>query len=136
MLGSFRLKRVSTRLKAPNTPRLDLTVTQDGGGLGYDGPMPAEIAVESFSKEAERLAGALREHGEAIERARRLPESFVRAFDDAGLFRLCVPRSLGGAELPLPALVHVLETLAAGDASAAWCAMIASTPASISRSAW
>ena len=46
MLGSFRLKRVSTRLKAPNTPRLDVTVTQSGGGLGYDGSMPVETGVE------------------------------------------------------------------------------------------
>jgi alkylation response protein AidB-like acyl-CoA dehydrogenase len=83
--------------------------------------------VESIAKEAERLAGALRERNDEIERARRLPEPFVRAFDEAGLFRLCVPRSLGGPELPLGEFVRVLETLAAGDASAAWCAMIAST---------
>jgi len=107
---------------------------QGRGGLGYDAAMATEIGAEPFLKEAERLAGALRERNDEIERARRLPDSFVRAFDDAGLFRLCVPRSLGGPELPLPALVHVLETLAAGDASAAWCAMIASTTSALA--AW
>lgn len=90
--------------------------------------------MESFSKEAERLAGTLRERNDEIERARRLPEPFVRAFDEAGLFRLCVPRSLGGPELPLADLVRVLETLAVGDASAAWCAMIASTTSALA--AW
>jgi alkylation response protein AidB-like acyl-CoA dehydrogenase len=90
--------------------------------------------VESFSKEAERLAAALCDRNDEIERARRLPEPFVRAFDEAGLFRLCVPRSLGGPELPLTELVRVLETLAAGDASAAWCAMIASTTSALA--AW
>jgi indole-3-acetate monooxygenase len=90
--------------------------------------------VESFSKEAERLAATLLEHNDAIERARRLPEPFVRAFDEAGLFRLCVPRSLGGPELPLAELVRVLEALATGDASAAWCAMIASTTSALA--AW
>jgi alkylation response protein AidB-like acyl-CoA dehydrogenase len=90
--------------------------------------------VESFSKEAERLAAVLLDCNDEIERARRLPEPFVRAFDEAGLFRLCVPRSLGGPELPLTELVRVLETLAAGDASAAWCAMIASTTSALA--AW
>ncbi len=90
--------------------------------------------MESFSKEAERLAASLRDRNEEIERARRLPEPFVRAFDEAGLFRLCVPRSLGGPELPLAELVRVLETLAAGDAAAAWCAMIASTTSALA--AW
>lgn len=90
--------------------------------------------MESFSKEAERLAAVLRDRNDEIERARRLPEPFVRAFDEAGLFRLCVPRSLGGPELPLTELVRVLETLAAGDASAAWCAMIASTTSALA--AW
>jgi alkylation response protein AidB-like acyl-CoA dehydrogenase len=87
--------------------------------------------VESIRKEAERQAAALRDRGPEIERARRLPDAFVRAFDEAGLFRLCLPRSLGGPELPLADLVRVLETLAAGDASAAWCAMIASTTSAL-----
>ena len=95
---------------------------------------PRETGSGAIAKEAERLAGALRERNDEIERARRLPEAFVRAFDEAGLFRLCIPRSLGGPELPLGDLVGVLETLAAGDASAAWCAMIASTTSALA--AW
>jgi alkylation response protein AidB-like acyl-CoA dehydrogenase len=87
--------------------------------------------LESIQKEAERQAAALRDRGAEIERARRLPDAFVRSFDEAGLFRLCLPRSLGGPELPLGDLVRVLETLAAGDASAAWCAMIASTTSAL-----
>lgn len=83
---------------------------------------------------AARQAAALRAHGEEIERARRLPERFVRAFDANGFFRLCLPRSFGGAELPLGDLVRTLEMLAAGDASAAWCAMIASTTSALA--AW
>ncbi len=90
--------------------------------------------MESFSKEAERLAAVLRDRNDEMERASRLPEPFVRAFDEAGLFRLCVPQSLGGPELPLSELVRVLETLAGGDGAAAWCAMIASTTSALS--AW
>jgi alkylation response protein AidB-like acyl-CoA dehydrogenase len=88
----------------------------------------------SLAKEAERLAGALRPRSEEIERARRLPPAVVHELEEAGLLRLCLPRSLGGPELALPSLVRVLETLATGDASAAWCAMIASTTSALA--AW
>jgi alkylation response protein AidB-like acyl-CoA dehydrogenase len=87
---------------------------------------PASI-LASAARHAVALAGA----GEEIERARRLPERFVRAFDADGLFRLCLPRAQGGAELALTDVVRTLEALAAGDASAAWCAMIASTTSAL-----
>lgn len=90
--------------------------------------------ADSLAKAAETHAAALRDRGAEIERARRLPEPFVRAFEESGLFRLCVPQSLGGPELPLTDLVRVLETLAAGDAAASWCAMIASTTSALA--AW
>jgi alkylation response protein AidB-like acyl-CoA dehydrogenase len=85
----------------------------------------------AYRKEAERLATELRERSREIEDARRLPPDVARALEAAGLLRLCLPRSLGGPELPLPELVGVLATLAAGDAAAAWCAMIASTTAAL-----
>lgn len=91
-------------------------------------------SAASILAEASRQAAVLRAHGEEIERARRLPERFQRGFEEARLFRLCLPRSLGGPELHLADLVRVLETLAAGDASAAWCAMIASTTSALA--AW
>jgi len=40
---------------------------------------------------------------------------------DRGLFRLLLPRTLGGAELPPSAYVQVIEEIAQHDASAAWC---------------
>jgi alkylation response protein AidB-like acyl-CoA dehydrogenase len=94
----------------------------------------SDRGAEPFLKEAIRLAAALRAHSEEIERARRLPPQVARALADAGLFRLCLPRSLGGPELPLASLVGVLEALAVGDAAAAWCAMIASTSSALA--AW
>ncbi len=91
-------------------------------------------AAAPLLDEASRQSAALRGHGEEIERARRLPARFVTALEAAGFFRLCLPRSLGGPELSLGDLVRVVETLAAGDASAAWCAMIASTTSALA--AW
>lgn len=61
------------------------------------------------------------------ERERRLPAELVEALSEAGLFRLCVPASLGGAEAPAGDLVDALEELGRADGSTAWCAAVAST---------
>jgi alkylation response protein AidB-like acyl-CoA dehydrogenase len=50
-----------------------------------------------------------------IERRRELPEPVVAAMAERGFFRMLLPRSLGGAEF------RVVEEIAKGDASAAWC---------------
>jgi alkylation response protein AidB-like acyl-CoA dehydrogenase len=73
---------------------------------------------------ARALAPRLRAAADEIERARRLPPELVRALAASGIFRLCVPHSLGGGETDPATLVAVLETLAAADGSAGWCAMI------------
>lgn len=56
-----------------------------------------------------------------IERTRRLPPRLVEALIEAGLFRLAVPRSLGGGEATLGTLSRLMEELAQADASTAWC---------------
>ncbi len=66
---------------------------------------------------APRVAAA----GDAIERDRRLPADLVDALADAGLFRMLVPASVGGAETDVITFIRVLEELAKADASTAWC---------------
>ncbi len=61
------------------------------------------------------------------ERQRRLPEATSAAIRDAGLYRMLVPRSLGGEEVGLVEMIEALEILGAADGSAAWCAMVAAT---------
>jgi indole-3-acetate monooxygenase len=56
-----------------------------------------------------------------IERQRELPEPVVAAMVERGFFRMLLPRSLGGAELLPAPYVRVVEEIAKGDASAAWC---------------
>jgi alkylation response protein AidB-like acyl-CoA dehydrogenase len=56
-----------------------------------------------------------------IERQRELPEPVVAAMVERGLFRMLLPRSVGGAELLPAPYVRVVEEIAKGDASAAWC---------------
>ena len=56
-----------------------------------------------------------------IERGRELPPDLVDALIEAGLFRLLLPRSLGGAELLPAQYVPIVEDIAKIDASVAWC---------------
>ncbi len=69
---------------------------------------------------------------EQIDRERRIPEALLGAMIDAGLFRLLLPRSVGGAEVHPLTFMRVVEAIASIEASPAWnvcqnsvCAMIA-----------
>ena len=56
-----------------------------------------------------------------IERERRLPAPVLDALHEAQLFRLMLPRSVGGLETDPVTFFHVIETIATADASTAWC---------------
>jgi len=88
-------------------------------------PAPADPAdAASILANARALAPWLRTQGDRIETARRLPDDVVDALRSAGMFRLCMPSIWGGPELTSMAQVEVIEAIATGDASAAWCVMI------------
>jgi indole-3-acetate monooxygenase len=85
----------------------------DPGG----GDTPDAAYIERAREFGAELAAASLE----IERRRELPEPIVDALARRGLFRLLLPRSLGGAELAPASYVPVIEEIAKHDASAAWC---------------
>ncbi|HEV8441338.1 MAG TPA: acyl-CoA dehydrogenase family protein [Methylomirabilota bacterium] len=66
------------------------------------------------------LAPKIRACADEIEAERELPRALFEALADAGLFRLVLPRSLGGAELDLPTYTQVIEELGKADASTGW----------------
>jgi len=78
---------------------------------------------------AAALAPDIRARAEAIERGRRLPADLAAQLAAAGLFRMLVPRSLGGLELAPAPMLATLETVGAADASVGWCVMIGATTA-------
>jgi len=78
---------------------------------------------------AQELARLIASRSAEIEEARRLPADLAAALAREGLFRMAVPRSLGGGERPATAIVHAIETLAEADASVGWCVMIGATTA-------
>jgi alkylation response protein AidB-like acyl-CoA dehydrogenase len=67
------------------------------------------------------VAAVLRDCAAEIDAARELPPEALEAMHGAGLFRLLLPRSVGGMELDPLTYNRIVETIAAGDASAAWC---------------
>ncbi len=52
---------------------------------------------------------------------RELAPAVVEAIHAAGLFRLLIPRELGGAQTDLATFVQVIEALGEADGSTAWC---------------
>ncbi len=77
-------------------------------------------AARALAPRAAALAGD-------AERDRRLPAELSGALAEAGLYRLCVPGFLGGAEAPPRDLIEVVEALAQGDAAAGWCVAVSAT---------
>ena len=74
-----------------------------------------------YLRRAQELGSELDAAAEEIERRRELPEAIVEALAERELFRLLLPRTLGGAELRPAAYVSVIEEVAKHDASVAWC---------------
>ena len=84
-------------------------------------PQGAQAPDLDYLRRAQELGPELAAAGEDIERRRELPEAIVEALIERGLFRLLLPRALGGAELRPAAYVAVIEEVAKHDASTAWC---------------
>ena len=76
---------------------------------------------------AESVIGAIESAVDEMEAGGRMPSALASSIADAGLFRMLVPKSLGGGEVHPLELVDVVERIARVNASAAWCVMIAAT---------
>ena len=75
---------------------------------------------EALLAAARRLEPLIREHTGEAERTRRLSPKVTAALDEAGLFRLLLPRSLGGLEVDPVTFSHILEEVASFDSAAGW----------------
>jgi indole-3-acetate monooxygenase len=70
---------------------------------------------------ARALAPLIAAAAPRIEAGRELPPDLVDALHEAHLFRMLVPRSLGGEEISPVAFVQAIEEISKADASTAWC---------------
>lgn len=89
--------------------------------------LPAETNSDSLLGSVRGLTPQIVAAADQAERDRQLPASLVEALGRAGLFRMCVPRGLGGSESHPVEIVAILEELARADASTAWVTMIGAT---------
>ena len=72
-------------------------------------PQGAQAPDLDYLGRARELGPELDALADEIERRRELPEAIVEALVDRGLFRLLLPRMLGGAELRPAVYVEVIE---------------------------
>ena len=85
-------------------------------------PSAADLAGDpAVISRAEALRPAVEAASNQIEETRRLPPPLLDKLHEARLFRLLLPRSSDGIETDPVTFFHVIETIARGDASTAWC---------------
>src|SRR5215207_10098130 len=85
-----------------------------------------DTIAEQIRADEERLPAdidaqpAVREHREEIEREQRLPPALVEQLHAAGLYRMVIPRSLGGLQADPITYTRAVEHLAEGCGSVGW----------------
>jgi alkylation response protein AidB-like acyl-CoA dehydrogenase len=84
-------------------------------------------AVSDTLERVHALLPTIEKRADEIEQERHLPLDLVNELVAAGCFRMLVPRSHGGDELPLVEIMRVFEALAHADAATSWTAFIGST---------
>ena len=75
---------------------------------------------EALLATARRLGPLIREHAGEAERERRPSPEVMSALTESGLFRLLLPRSLGGLEVDPVTFSLVLEEVSSFDSAAGW----------------
>ena len=80
--------------------------------------------AEKILSNVRDFAPSLAARSAKIEAARRLPPALVKELEALRLFRMLVPRSHGGLEIPFPPSIDILAMLAAADGATGWTVMI------------
>ncbi len=83
-----------------------------------------ELSGQLLVERARSLQPLVRSFADRADAERSLPLELVRALAQAGLFRIAVARSLGGAEADPRAQILAIEAIAEADGAAGWTLMI------------
>lgn len=81
----------------------------------------AAAEAQTWLRRVDDVAAKIRQHTKAIEADRQLTTAVLDEMHGAGLFRLSLPRAVGGGQQPVPVLARATQAIAAADASAGWC---------------
>jgi alkylation response protein AidB-like acyl-CoA dehydrogenase len=80
----------------------------------------AQTGVSEYLAAIQRLAPLIREQRRHFDEQRRIPDQVFAALADAGLFRLYLPKTLGGPELSPFDFMTVVEAASVLDGSIGW----------------
>ena len=83
------------------------------------------VSLEDLLAGVDAVAETLRSAAAESDAQGRLADASIEALRSGGFWRMRLCQTLGGMELPIVWQIRVLAALAAEDASAAWCAMVA-----------
>ncbi len=82
------------------------------------------MSTNGYSQKLHALLPTIQARREEIETARRLPRDLVSELAGTGIFKLSVPRAIGGDEADPLDIARVIETVSAADGSTGWCTLI------------
>ena len=76
--------------------------------------------VQPYFDKVQKLAPIIREHADRAEREAQMPREVADAFHQAGMFRILLPREMGGGGLTIPDSLRLCEEVSRIDASTGW----------------
>ncbi|MDE2843027.1 MAG: acyl-CoA dehydrogenase family protein [Chloroflexota bacterium] len=79
---------------------------------------------EKFLVEAQSLAPHIVSAREEMDRERHIPDSLARLVNQAGVYRLFLPSSMGGPQLHPVTAYKVIEEVSKAEASVGWCGLL------------
>ena len=88
-----------------------------------------KLNSSTLLSQARDLASLIRRHAPDAELNRRVSPEVFSAMREAGLFRMLLPRALGGLEVDPVTCSLVVEEVAAADSAAAWTLQAGNTGA-------
>jgi len=86
------------------------------------------VDLGALLRTVDKIEPVLRENTALGERICRLPDASMNAMKEAGLYRMWIPKTLGGLELDPMTVFEVLEAIARIDAAASWNLFMGITP--------
>ena len=88
--------------------------------MADDNRLPADVESQPLVRAAAGLQPLLRELHDEIEREQRFPRALVEKMREAGLYRMVIPRLLGGYQADALTYLRAVELMAEGCGSVGW----------------
>ena len=87
------------------------------------------VKTSEWVERARALAPIVEKWRDAGEQERHMPRPLFEALSDAGVFRMSVPKAVGGVEVDEEIILQAIEELSRQNGSVGWNVMIASNAA-------